>query len=1000
MMFRSFPEIPSEQWLLMMNRPGCVIDLARIVGVIAACLLLLLPAVSAHAAPLTDRFDYDALGRLVRVIDSAGRVTEYVYDAVGNILAVKTGGSVGDLVPTVSAVSIASFRKGAAAQVVVTGTNFAASRLNSADASITIDVVTTTATQYSFSVSAADAAVPGVKSFTIANSAGSANFSLTLAPQLPVAAFNPQPIALPPDKAPRTFTVVLSNADTVAHVVNFSVDNVALATVSPASVTFAPGEVSKTIQISGLAGGTTTVRATSASLAAAAAPVFVTADFAGVRTAYGALVGVLMPTPPVQNILNINGMISPAVGVTVGAFFRAVQPRALVRGQTTSVVITGANLQGVTGIAINPPAGITVTGVTPAMDGLSVVASVAVTADAAIAARQVVLTGAGGPFRATVPGADRLWVLDGLPVVTSVEPFQAAPNMFGIALRVRGRNLHTAESILIPAASNVRISRAFTVNAEGTEIVGGMEVPLNAVPGSYPVQVVTSAGTSDGVPTPMNTFTVVNEIQSIFTPINAPLVGVVNGGAVLPQPLTGPLFSNLVGVAVGGVVSNVAPRAAIVGQTTSVTLSGNALQGVTGVQITPADGLTMGPVAVAPDGRSATLDVTAAADAPRTLRRLRVLAGTQTVPLSAPELGAFLVTLPVPVLESVAPLNLRAGDPPLSFTVRGKNLHGLTAIRFQPDTGIAVGSNITVDGAGASATVSVTVAAGASTGPRVVVVETPAGASSAVASIANTVTVAGTISAVYDGIVAPLVGVQNGTLPPPAPVTYAPILAAPVGVLIPTTPTPVSTVSGLFAPPAGVVVGPAALLLEQTPLLAGGSGTLSVTGVGLNAVTQLQVSPATGITLGAPTITGNGSQLTVPVTVAAGAATSPRQLRLAAGATPVSFTQGATSVFHVAAAAPQIDSIEPILGRQGESFLLLIRGAHLQAATMVLAEPAQGVELTTAPVVNAAGTEATVGLRIAPTAALGSRVIRVVTPGGGVTTNLPVPANTFTVYAP
>jgi len=40
-----------------------------------------------------ERYDYDALGRLVRVIDEQGRVTEYVYDAAGNILQVIVSGT-------------------------------------------------------------------------------------------------------------------------------------------------------------------------------------------------------------------------------------------------------------------------------------------------------------------------------------------------------------------------------------------------------------------------------------------------------------------------------------------------------------------------------------------------------------------------------------------------------------------------------------------------------------------------------------------------------------------------------------------------------------------------------------------------------------------------------------------------------------------------------------------------------------------------------------------
>jgi YD repeat-containing protein len=974
----------------------------RVIRVIAAALLAVAavaPAPLLAAEGSVERYDYDPLGRLIRVIDAAGKVTEYDYDPVGNIRAVRTGGSGSGLTPTVTGVSIASFRKGESAPVTVTGTNFTGARLTSVDPEIDASNVAVTATQLRFTVSATQAAIPGAKNFNITNSAGTANFSLTLAPPLPAATFNPQPFAVPPDNAPRTFNIVLSNADTVAHTVSLTLDNPAIATVTPASVSFAVGQTLATIQITGKTGGLSTVRLASATLPAASAPVFVTADFAGVRTAYAPLVGVVLegsagPGTPTT----IDRLLSPAVGVALGAFFRGIEPRALVRGQTTRVVVSGANLQGVTGIAIAPSTGITVANVTPAPDGLSVAADLTVAADASVAQRQVVLSGTGGPFRPASADADRVWVVDGQPVITSIEPFQAAPGTSGITLRIRGRALQATQRILIPAASNVRISTAFTVNAEGTEIVGGMELPLNAVVGSYPVQVETAAGTSDGAPTPFNTFFVVNEIQAVYTPIFAPLVGVVNG--TLPgTSVNVPLFSNAVGVALGAAVSGVAPRSAGIGQTTTVTLTGNALAGVTAAQITPADGVTVGPLTVAGDGRSATFDVTVTADAPRTLRRLRVLAGTAPVPFSQAELGSFLITQPVPVLDSVAPISLRAGDPPLVFTLRGRNMQLPSAVRFVPGTGIVVGTDLSANAEGTAATVSITVQAGAPTGQRTVVIETPAGTSSATATLANTVTVGTTISEQYDAIMAPLVGVQNGPLTGPQPITVGPLLSPLVGVVIEQPVPPGSSTYTLHSLPIGVALGPVATRLEQTSLVAGSSGVLTITGVGLDAVTLVGASPAAGITLGDPAVTGAGTQLTVPITVAAGTGATPRELQLVAGAVRVPFAQAASSVFYVAVGAPNIDSIDPTMGRQGEGIALLIRGDNLQFATGVLVEPAQGVAVVSAPAVNSSGTEATVSLRIAADAALGGRVIRIVTPGG-TTSAVPEPANTFTVFTP
>ena len=159
-------------------------------------------------------------------------------------------------------------------------------------------------------------------------------------------------------------------------------------------------------------------------------------------------------------------------------------------------------------------------------------------------------------------------------------------------------NLQAAERILIAPISNVRISSAFTVNDAGTEIVGGIEVPLNGRVGSYAVQVETPSGTSTATPSPANTFVVVNEIQSVFTPIYAPLVGVSNGTPV-GGTLTGPLFSSSVGVSYGAAISNVAPRSGAIGQTATITFTGTELTGVTALQITPSTGLNISAPVVA-----------------------------------------------------------------------------------------------------------------------------------------------------------------------------------------------------------------------------------------------------------------------------------------------------------------------------------------------------------------------------------------------------------------
>jgi YD repeat-containing protein len=80
--------------------------------------ILLLVAAAIQAGQ--ERYDYDALGRLVRFINPAGEGTEYVYDAVGNILAVR---QVQVSPPRITSVSPTTVRRGATTSVLVTGTD-------------------------------------------------------------------------------------------------------------------------------------------------------------------------------------------------------------------------------------------------------------------------------------------------------------------------------------------------------------------------------------------------------------------------------------------------------------------------------------------------------------------------------------------------------------------------------------------------------------------------------------------------------------------------------------------------------------------------------------------------------------------------------------------------------------------------------------------------------------------------------------------------------------
>src|SRR5215212_10909121 len=99
---------------MLAARPG-----GRLLACLLGALVLLLSPQAAFAGE--ERYDYDGLGRLIRVIDEQGRVTEYVYDAAGNILQVITGQG-GAQGPTVTAISPSNIRRGETRAFQITGT--------------------------------------------------------------------------------------------------------------------------------------------------------------------------------------------------------------------------------------------------------------------------------------------------------------------------------------------------------------------------------------------------------------------------------------------------------------------------------------------------------------------------------------------------------------------------------------------------------------------------------------------------------------------------------------------------------------------------------------------------------------------------------------------------------------------------------------------------------------------------------------------------------------
>lgn len=960
-----------------------------------AASILLLPFAAGVLLAAEQSYDYDAVGRLVRST-VGGNSVEYRYDAAGNLLEVTGNQPVS--APAVSAVTPDSLRRGQSAQITLNGNGLVYSSVAAPSSAFTISGVSAQATTLSFNLGIANDAPLGPQTFTVSNSAGDASFVLTVNPKLPTMAVAPLPLAVAPDNVPRSFSITLSNTDTVAHTVNLATSNPAVATVSPTSLSIAPGQTSALASVTGVSGGSTTLSLTSPTLQPVLAPVFVTADFAGINTSRSALLGVVLekpPEPPASQTIQLGGRAD--VGVVVGGHIRDIAPKAVPRGASTTLTLFGKGLETASAVSQYPADGVTLGSLTAAPDGFSATVSITVSDSASATLRQIVLTdAAGNRFPASRADSDRLLIAYPAPVVESITP------IFGtvgtpITVTLRGRNLQQGKARLTPG-TGIQVDGSPVVSADGTAMTFSLGIGSFTALGEHLVAVITPGGTSSDVKGPQNTFTVVTSIDEAVTPISAPQIGVVLESEATPSSQAYGLEASPVGIALGPVVTALTPRAGIVGETVTLNLQGQELEGVTALTFTPADGITVQSLLLGADGKSVNASVDIAATAPKTARTVKVHAGTTEIPFSDIRHAQFLVTAPVPRIDSVSPVNLATGAGPIALTVRGVNFKDAASVAVLSATGITVSQPPAVNSDSTEITVNVTVDPAAATGPRVVTVTTPAGVTDSVSTPANTINVVSTLGDTVTPIQAPALGVVKlDDTPPPAIDRLLP--SSDVGVVLQVESAPPAT-QDIFLGNArlGVAVGPVAKTLQAGFLRPGASGTLIVSGVGLDTVAAVSVNPMTGITLGALTIQPDGLSLSVPISVAADAPTGIKELTLSDSAAPVMFTEPAAARFIVGTGEPHIESISPILARQGETVTLTVRGAYLHNAS-VLIEPAAGVILGSAPVVSVDGTELTVGVYVPGDAAMGGRVIRVQTPGG-ISTDQAEPANTFTVFPP
>lgn len=284
-------------------------------------LALLFLALASSAWAATERYDYDALGRLVRYIGAQGQVTEYVYDAAGNILEVKAAGALAP--PAIATTTPISIRRGQRSLVHLTGTGFAGASVRSVDPVLLVSGVIASSTTIDFGVDVPVTAALGPRSFEVSNSGGLATTTLQVIPELTLSVL-PVPIALLPDGVDHQYTLQLSEASPFAQSFTAVAANPSVLRVTTPTVTLPAGSVQAELRLAGLATGSTQLLLSApGAFEPVSVAAFVGAEAAAANVARSTPLGLVKGDP---------------TAVPGGTALRAVSvPLGLVKGDPTAV---------------------------------------------------------------------------------------------------------------------------------------------------------------------------------------------------------------------------------------------------------------------------------------------------------------------------------------------------------------------------------------------------------------------------------------------------------------------------------------------------------------------------------------------------------------------------------------------------------------------------------------------------------------------------------------
>ncbi len=950
------------------------------------------------------------------------KIIEYGYDNSGDINIVNT--TVSQQPPQITGLTPAIVRIGQQYKLIANGTGLHRVSIDTDSANLIVSDASSDGLQVSFTLDISDQTKAGEHTLTFSTPLGLSKQTITVFPALPEITLNPAPIVLEAQGLAIELDIQLSQKDIIAHTFNLTVDNPGVAALQASSITIPVGQTrpETAIQITGLQKGVSTLTISSQSFDDFSTRIFVTENYSpaiGGHTAYAKPLGINYQktvSPPPLPILGpfsaqleilkseseivgettIKPLLSQALILAKGAVIYNISHTALIANEgLTEVTIQGVGLANIDDVIISPEQGISISSLVAETDGSRVTFSVAVDPDVILGSRKIVLTQQGKEILTTDLRAAQITIAESLPEIETISPILVT-RLSSHQLTIRGKHFNSAHKLSISPADGISIASPITVNSKGTIITANIVIDELAILGDRIVRVETDAGSTSHILSPTNTLSVINGPSKDIRFLTAPSLGIIKNQDTTNNTFNTKLYDNLLGVVHGKHIGSLSPAAQAIGADFSLTITGSGLSDVSSVEFIPDDNIAVGIPIVAEDGLSLTVPVAIDAEAEKTLRQVVVETMDGRIIASPATADRFQVTDLQPIISSLSPNFLLAGDDVVTLKIRGLMLENISSVFAIPGDDMIIG-NPQVNANGTEATVSIKATAAAQTNTRVIVVETAGGESSDIPVSANSLKIVSSRPTVFDALVSPLLGIEKNTINPPVATKKVLITSSLLQIIRETTPPIGTSNQTQYADHLGILQGIAATKTSPNLASIGSSVILTIDGIGLDQVTDISLNPADGLLLTNDfNINSDGTQLTIPLDIAIDAELSKREIILTTATGKLPFVNSNENRLQITGLQPVIQSIEPIQKFPGSSSTLIVRGFNLNDTVSIEASPADGDINFGSITVNTAGTILQVPMVISASASPGPKVITVTTLAG-VTEQQATSANTFTV---